>query len=345
MTMHHKEWIPSNNVLYRTQQAKSLFDIVDNIPIGLFSTTLQGKMVFCSKRFATILGYPSPADLLNCRDTVLHPEQRDVAVLFQMLAEKGEVANAPVAMLKKDGSQVLCAISAKTVSDKYGQNFLLDGLIKEIPKHRKPTRRSRQCSMPFRLNLEGVLIDISKAAARFMGRSKQRLLNKSLIEFLPAEYHAFFYLSIKKIIRSGHQEVIMQIKNARNEKQLVELSGNLVKGKDQKPFIHGLIRPFFSISKKNNMIDNNSRDRFQGALEMAGGVSHTLNQPLTIINHTIEDLLRNATECHRLYPKIVRLSHQVEQINTILQKIRNVKKYSVMDYVSDLKIIDIDRAC
>jgi hypothetical protein len=345
VSVQNRERISLRSDMSRRCKTKSIFDIINNIPMGIFSTTLQGEMVFCSKRFAAILGYHSPIELLESRKTALPLNHKDDSVLYQILAEKGEVVNIPVTMIKKNGSPVLCAITAKTVSDKYGFNFLLDGLIKEIPKERKPTSNNDRDPIGFDVSLEGILIGMGLETARFLGVSIKNLINKPLNEFLPAEYHDFLDLSIGKIVNTGYQKVIIRIKNDQNNKQLVELSATLVKESGQKPYIHGTIQPLWPQSTPKVRSREILIDRFQGVLEMAGGVAHKLNQPLTIINHTLQDMLSSITESNRLYPKIVRLNRQIEHVNRLAQQVKNVKKYSVTEYIAETNIIDLDRAC
>jgi PAS domain-containing protein len=325
--------------------ATSLFDIINNIPIGIFSATLQGKMVFCSNKFAAILGYQSPIELLEAPETALPLKRKEAHAIYQVLAEKGEIINRPVAMVKKNGSPVLCAITARAVSDKYGLNFLLDGLIKEIPKERKSFRQRGTESMDFYLNLDGLITKISAGAASFLGRPKDELLYKRLTNFIPNEYHDFLNLSIQKILHTGSQQMVISLKNDRNLKSHVEVSARLVAETGRRQSIQGMLRPMSASSAQCISRRDRNRDRFEGVLEMAGGVAHKLNQPLTTMNHMVEDLLSSATQSHWLYPKIARLSQQLEQVNTLAQQIKNIKSYSVTEYVSDLHIIDLDRAC
>ena len=329
------------------QQFEGLIDIVNNIPVGIFSATLQGVMVFCSQKFATILGYDSPLEILTSSKPLFHPDQKEASVLFQMLAEKGEVVNLPLGMAQKNGAPVLCAVTARTVSDRYGHNFLLDGLIKEIPKQRKPAHHpTGRDKMHFCIDLEGTLIRINSPAARLIGQPRHRLLHKPLTGILPPEYHDLISTTIHQIVCSGHQTIVTQILSHQKQAVQVELSAELVKGiRGHRPFIRGSIHPRLPLAAKNVSCIRNPVDRFQGAVEMAGGVAHQLNQPLTVINHTVEDLLGSVSSEERHYQKLSRLKHQVNEINAIAHKIKKIKKYALVEYVSNVKVIDLDRAC
>ena len=90
--------------------------------------------------------------------------------------------------------------------------------------------------------------------------------------------------------------------------------------------------------------EKTNRDKFQGVLEMAGGVAHRFNQPLTIVNNIINETLSSIEPDDRLYASILKMQTQIQKLNDITRKVGNIKKYEAVDYVAGVKIVDIDRA-
>jgi signal transduction histidine kinase len=86
-----------------------------------------------------------------------------------------------------------------------------------------------------------------------------------------------------------------------------------------------------------------SKEKFLGVLEMAGGVAHKLNQPLTIIKNMVVEMLSDLSSGDPHYEKMLRIHHQIERIHEIAKKLGNIKKYQPMDYVACIKIVDIDK--
>ena len=64
-----------------------------------------------------------------------------------------------------------------------------------------------------------------------------------------------------------------------------------------------------------------TREKLQGVLEMAGGVAHRLNQPLTVVNHVLDELLNDLSSDDKYYQKILRVHDQVKKLNEIAKKI------------------------
>ena len=84
--------------------------------------------------------------------------------------------------------------------------------------------------------------------------------------------------------------------------------------------------------------------KFQGVLEMAGGVAHSLNQPLTIVNNLLSELLAEQQPESSIFAKLLKVQEQINKMNEIAKKVGNIKQYEAMDYVAGIKIVDIDKA-
>ena len=106
-------------------------------------------------------------------------------------------------------------------------------------------------------------------------------------------------------------------------------------------FLDGLMR---DITEEIENKERSTKEKFQGVLEMAGGVAHTLNQPLTIINNLLSEVLSDLHPDDSNHNKIVKVHDQIQKLNAIVKKIGGIKKYRAMDYVAGIKIVDIDKA-
>ena len=85
-------------------------------------------------------------------------------------------------------------------------------------------------------------------------------------------------------------------------------------------------------------------EKFQGALEMAGGVAHHLNQPLTIVNNLLNEMLVDASVEGACFDRMLKVQQQVSRMIAITRKIAAIKRYESMDYVAGVKIVDIEKS-
>ncbi len=220
---------------------------LDNLHVGVYRTTVEGRFVFCNKTLAKTLGFPSAKELFGFPVAKLYRNIQDRGKFIQKIIRDGRADNYPLALKKRNGSPVTVSVSAGAVFDDEGLLVFIDGIVQK-------TRQAR--------------------------------LEKDLAN------------------------------NGKSEKDARDCSDT-------------------SASEK---------EKFEGAKELAGGISHKMNQPLTIINNILSEILAEFDNTEENYRKIVKVQKQIFKINDIAKKIGNLKKYQSMDYVAGVKIVDIDRA-
>lgn len=204
-------------------------DFLDNFPVGIYRTTLEGKLIFANKAFARVFGFDSAGDLVGYPEVNLYHVRQDRGTLIKAILENGYVEELALPFRKNEGTPIWCAVTARAVFDDDGIVVFLDGLMRDITEEIENKERS-------------------------------------------------------------------------------------------------------------------TKEKFQGVLEMAGGVAHSLNQPLTIINNLLSEVLSDLHSDDRNHQKIVKVHDQIQKLNAIVKKIGGIKKYRAMDYVAGIKIVDIDKA-
>lgn len=205
------------------QSARSYVTFIEELPIGVYRSTIEGRFIFCNKALARIFGFDSSRELMKHPVVDLYADKRDRGRFVQEVLNRGGVSEEPVLLRRRDGIAFWCSVSARAVRDDEGNVSLLDGTLRDIS------------------------LDVSE-------------------------------------------------------------------------------------------------ERFKGVLEMAGGVAHRLNQPLTTMNHLIEQILSDLHSADRHYKRIVRMQRLIGELNAIAKKIGRVRRYESMDYVAGVRIVDLDRA-
>jgi len=107
--------------------------------------------------------------------------------------------------------------------------------------------------------------------------------------------------------------------------------------------VDGLLRDITTemVERQNRRVHG---ERFQGALEMAGGVAHHLNQPLTIVDNLLNEMLADAAVEGTCFGRMLKVQEQVSRMITITRKIATIKRCESMDYVAGVKIVDIEKS-
>lgn len=79
-------------------------------------------------------------------------------------------------------------------------------------------------------------------------------------------------------------------------------------------------------------------------IQLAGGVAHELNQPLTIIISTAELLARRDPAKDDLRPYLHQLIQASERMSDTVQKLEKVTNYRTKPYVAGIEIVDLNQA-
>jgi len=330
--------------------ARGYAEFIDGLPAAIYRTTLEGKIVYCNKAFANIFGYDSALELMDCPEIGLYRNKKDRGLLVHTILQRGRLSDLPIAFKMKDGTPITCAVSAKAVLDDDEMVVHLDGFVREITGQTD----SAECAVKIDataedqkhavivMDLQGGLIDINQVGADLMGFSRDEMIGQSVSGFFVPEDREFFLIFLADILKFGRNETILAVAGPGPLKRYLDWHAYLVRNGSQPRHINCVARDVSAIV--NRQRKRNIDEKFQGVLEMAGGVAHSLNQPLTIVNNLLNEILAELDGSGELLPKVQKVRDQMIKMNEIAQKIGNIKKYEAMDYVAGVKIVDIDKA-
>ena len=330
--------------------ARGYAEFFDGIPAAIFRTTLEGKIVYCNRAFANIFGFDSADELIDSPVIDLYRHKKDRGVFIHSLLQRGRLTDLPIAFKMKDGTPIMCAVSAKAVLDDDEMVVHLDGYVREITGRigfeedavRMDGSADNLKDAVIVIDLHGGLIDVNQAGVDLMGASREEMVGHSVAAFIAPEDRDFFLIFLADTIKLGRNETILAVTDRGAQKKHLDWHAYLVRNENQPHHIKCIARDISDIVRRQR--DRNTDEKFQGVLEMAGGVAHSLNQPLTIVNNLLNEILSDLDRDGNLFPKVQKVYDQMQKLNEIAQKIGNIKKYEAMDYVAGVKIVDIDKS-
>ena len=147
---------------------------------------------------------------------------------------------------------------------------------------------------------------------------------------------------LSDVLKTGREAAILTITDGSAREYHLEFHALLEEREDTLPQIRGIARDVTEWIKYQRR--QLTKKKFQGVMEMAGGVAHRLNQPLTIMNNLLSEIVADLDSRDRNYKKIMQLQEQTMKFNEIAKMIGGIKKYKAIDYVGGEKIVDIDKA-
>jgi PAS domain S-box-containing protein len=325
-------------------------NFIENFPVGIYRTTLEGKLVFLNKAFARIFGFDSASDLIGYPEADLYHDRKSRGALIEAIMEKGYVKELSLPFRKNGGAPIWCAVTARAVFDDDGLVVFLDGFIRDITgeiegKQAAPHLDEMLDTIDDLIALidpQGYVLDINRTGADFFGFHKEELLGKPLFEFIVPSYRELFSLYLSEVLKNAREEGIITITDRNGKERHIEFYASLIKQKSLPHHIKCIARDV--TERIEHQREQLTKEKFQGVLEMAGGVAHRLNQPLTIINNILSDLLSDLHTGDRNHEKVIKVHRQIQKLNEIVKKVGGIRKYEAMDYVAGIKIVDIDKA-
>ena len=107
-------------------------EFIDNLPVGIYRTTVEGKFVFCNRRLSEIFGFDSASALVGYPVADLYCNKKDRGVLIKAIMEKGYVEDLCFPFKKQEGTKIWCTITAKSVFDNDGIVVFIDGILRDV---------------------------------------------------------------------------------------------------------------------------------------------------------------------------------------------------------------------
>ncbi|MGD8963757.1 MAG: PAS domain-containing protein [Desulfobacterales bacterium] len=263
--------------------ARRYAEFFNSLPVPLFRTTIEGKIVYCNHALASLLGFDSAVDLIDYPVIEFYQNKKDRGHIIHTVIQTGGVFDLPVALYKKDGTPIWCAISAKAIFDDDGNAIYLDGVLKEITPeidsdievHRIEGPAGDLNQVIINFDLRGALINVNSAAEAFFGLPKAKLVGKSLSEFLAPGDRDLFLIFLADIFKIGRSEIILSILDGSSKVHHLKCQAYLIKNNSRANHIKCMTKDVTHIIDQQQQIAESQK--FQGVLEMAGGVAHRLN--------------------------------------------------------------------
>ncbi|RQD73275.1 PAS domain S-box protein, partial [Desulfonatronospira sp. MSAO_Bac3] len=115
-------------------------DILMNAPIGIYTSTPEGRLLSVNPALARMFGYDSPQDMVESVKDIatqdfVNPEDR--LEFMRLMQEQGEVVDHERQFMRKDGTEFWVSINAQAVLDENGQVVAYRGFIRDIPARKQ----------------------------------------------------------------------------------------------------------------------------------------------------------------------------------------------------------------
>ena len=181
--------------------AQETQNIVQNAPIGIFTSTLEGRFLSVNPALARMLGYESPQDMIDSITdiaTQFYADPDDRKKLQEQIETHGQALNFECRFLRRDGSSFWSSTNELGVRDENGEITHYQGFITDISERKQSQEENRESQQLLELitdnmfdmvsltDLEGNFEFVGKSH-EILGYARDSLPGKNVMDFVHAE--------------------------------------------------------------------------------------------------------------------------------------------------------------
>ncbi|MBN1620227.1 PAS domain S-box protein [candidate division WOR-3 bacterium] len=292
-----------------TKSEETLRNLQENIPLGLFRTDLEGKIVSANSSFVKIFGYSDFKELEKTPVFTLYANPSDREILIKQHMKQEVVRDFEIQMKKKNKDIIYCMVNEKHIKDADGSIVYIDGSIEDITQKKETQTALKETQDRYRLLYESaddaifilkddIFIDCNEKACEMFKQAKKKLVgNKPFVVSPPFQADGSnssekAILKIEKAKRGEPQRFDWLHKRGDGTVFDAEVSLNPFSiGKIV--YLQAIVRDY---TEKNKIIKalRDSEDKFKQFLEIVPDVLFRLdlkNNRFELLSPYIEELL------------------------------------------------------
>ena len=176
--------------------------VFDEVVVGIFRSSHEGKYIYANRRLAELYGYDSPAALIEAIGDIegqlyVDPNQREL--FLNLIRVQGRIEQFESEILRKDGSRIWISETAREVCDAAGESLFYEGTVQDITEQKRAELELRRSeilfhslveNLPqkiFRKDAGGKFVFANNGFCEELGKTRREIIGKTDFDFFPAD--------------------------------------------------------------------------------------------------------------------------------------------------------------
>ncbi len=192
-------------------------NLVQRVPIGLYSLDNEGKFTSANPTLAQMLGYPAPEALLGNSLWDLFVRREAVEKWLNALLQEGELRAFEYELRRPDGKTIWVSDHSALVRDSAGAVTQFEGSLEDVTDRKRAEQalceernllRTILDNAPDHIYVKdrnGRYLLANRSHLRTLGvDSDEEVIGKTAFDFLPQRLAELYYADEQRVISSGH---------------------------------------------------------------------------------------------------------------------------------------------
>ncbi|MBD3286148.1 PAS domain S-box protein, partial [candidate division WOR-3 bacterium] len=171
----------------------------DNLPVGIFRSTLDGDLLSGNPAFFRMLGYQSIQEFKRVPIQDVYEDINKREDCINIIRTDGVVSGFEIKLKHRDGKVFWASLDAQAVYDDGGGIKYFDGSVMDITDRKRAAEELRKSEEMYRFlaetarevilihNMEGDIKYVNKAGLELSGYSEEDALEENIADFLPTD--------------------------------------------------------------------------------------------------------------------------------------------------------------
>jgi PAS domain S-box-containing protein len=173
------------------QMVNSTSTLTDDLPIGIYRTTMEGKILYANIALANMLEY-SLEELHKMSVNELYTSDKDRDSKIKLLKT---ISSQELNLKTKSGKIITVKDTVKTVKNNKNKIVYFDGIIEDISEKKKSEEALKESEARYKTLTEitiegiimhkgGIIIDVNPSAQKMTGYSSDYVKGKNILDFI-----------------------------------------------------------------------------------------------------------------------------------------------------------------
>lgn len=153
-------------------------DLLMNSPVGTFTSTPDGKLLYCNESLARLFGYDSPRAMVRCVIDIgsqLYTDSNYRDKFRSLMQTDGRVKNLECPMKRQNGTVFWASLNAHAIKSENGENIFYQGYVSDVSSRRQAEEKftkifmaAPNCIAIIRIE-DGVIVDVNSGFEEITG--------------------------------------------------------------------------------------------------------------------------------------------------------------------------------